>query len=301
MDFSSKDSFPDLASGLPKNQHDEVGDLTRSFSVLMENLHHNILELMEASRAKEYMQGELAAARDIQLGILPPIALAPEKSNFSSSAFLDPAKEVGGDLYDFFQTQDGRYALVIGDVSGKGVPAALFMAITVTLVRSTLGSGLNPAAAMDKINGLLQAHNPSQMFVTLFLGLYTPENGHFEYANAGHNPPYTIQRGSKSACGSLEGLSGPMAGIFPGIKYELFCRDLQSDELCLLYTDGVTEAADTELKLYEEARLKQYLEGNRDKAPKDLIMHLYEDIKKFRGAAEPSDDITMLAFARKTP
>jgi sigma-B regulation protein RsbU (phosphoserine phosphatase) len=300
MDFSSEAGFTDLASDLPKNQRDEVGDLTRSFSALVKNLRHNILELMEASRAKEHMQGELAAARDIQLGILPAKELASTNPSFSSSAFLDPAKEVGGDLYDFFQTPDGRHAFVIGDVSGKGVPAALFMAITVTLVRSTLGSGLNPAAALDKINNLLQAHNPSHMFVTLFLGLYTPENGHFEYANAGHNPPYTIQRGNKSACGSLEGLSGPMAGIFPGINYELFCRDIQKDELCLLYTDGVTEAADTELKLYEEARLKQYLENNRDEAPLDLIAGIYEDIKKFRGSAEPSDDITMLAFARNT-
>jgi sigma-B regulation protein RsbU (phosphoserine phosphatase) len=221
-------------------------------------------------------------------------------SAFSYAVFLEPAKEIGGDFYDFFQTEDGRYALVIGDVSGKGVPAALFMAVTVTLVRSILGSGLNPAEAMGKINNLLQAHNPSQMFVTLFLGLYTPENRRLEYANAGHNPPYTVLRESGKACAVLEGLSGPLAGVFPGIGYELFCRELREGEFCLLYTDGVTEAENAELQAYGETRLKEYLESRRGGSPQELVTGIAEDIRKVRGTAEPSDDITMLAFAANT-
>jgi sigma-B regulation protein RsbU (phosphoserine phosphatase) len=299
-DFSSKESYSDLAGDLPKNQRDEVGDLARSFSALVENLHLNIQELMEATRAREHMRGELAAARDIQLGMLPSIAPARMDSTFSHAVFLDPAKEVGGDFYDFFETPDGRYAVVIGDVSGKGVPAALFMAVTVTMVRSILGSGLNPAEAMGKINKLLQAYNPSQMFVTLFLGLYEPENRRLEYTNAGHNPPYTILRENGKACAVLEGLGGPMAGVFPGISYELFCRELQKGELCLLYTDGVTEAENTTLEAYGEARLKEYIESRRGASPQELVTGIVEDIKNFRGAADPSDDITMLAFAVNT-
>jgi sigma-B regulation protein RsbU (phosphoserine phosphatase) len=252
---------------------------------------------MEVTRAREHMQGELAAARDIQLGILPALAPARVNSAFWHAVFLEPAKEIGGDLYDFFQTADGRYAVVIGDVSGKGVPAALFMAVTVTLARSMLGNGLNPAEAMGKINSLLQAHNPSQMFVTLFLGLYTPENRRLEYANAGHNPPYAISREKGKGCTVLEGLSGPMAGVFPGISYEPFYRELQEGELCLLYTDGVTEAENAELEAYGEARLKEYIEKRRGASPQELIAGITEDVRNFRGTAEPSDDIAMLAFA----
>ena len=147
VDFAAPDALdrlePLLSQGLPLERRDELGQLARAYAHLGGALAANIRNLMEATASKERMEGELSAAREIQMGILPPPDGAPEMCGFRASAFLDPAKEVGGDMYDFFVTGDGRRALVLGDVSGKGVPAALFMSMTVTLVRYALGSGLD--------------------------------------------------------------------------------------------------------------------------------------------------------------
>ncbi|MDR1945589.1 MAG: SpoIIE family protein phosphatase [Desulfovibrio sp.] len=297
IDFSAPDAGKTLALDLPLNRQDEVGDLARAFASMGDQLNRNIRAFMEAAGARDRMQGELNAARDIQLGILPPPESAPNVPGLSSYALLEPARETGGDLYDFFTVPDGRYAFVIGDVSGKGVPAALFMAVTVTLARFTLSAGDDPGAALGKINDLLQARNPGSLFVTLFIALYDPQNGRLEYADAGHNPPCLVGRDASVI--SLEGLSGPMAGIMPGLAYPSFTRDLREGELCLLYTDGVIEAVNAAMELYGEDRLLRYLRENGARTPQALLAGIFADIKKFRGEAPPFDDIAMLAFARR--
>ncbi|MDR2051050.1 MAG: SpoIIE family protein phosphatase [Deltaproteobacteria bacterium] len=296
-DFSAPDAASSLIRDLPLKRKDEVGDLARAFASMGERLNLNIRALVEASGARDRMQGELNAARDIQLGILSPPEQAPRGPELDSHALLEPARETGGDLYDFFTTPDGRYAFIIGDVSGKGVPAALFMAVTVTLARSVLNSGSPPGEAMNRINELLEAHNPSTMFVTLFLALYDPRSGRLEYANGGHNPPYLA--GGALPVRPLEGNSGPFVGVMPGLQYSSFTHTLSRGELCLLYTDGVTEAVNEKEELYGEERLLLLLREKRACSPQKLLADIFEDIKSFRGEAPPFDDITMLAFARR--
>ncbi|MDR3074006.1 MAG: SpoIIE family protein phosphatase [Deltaproteobacteria bacterium] len=297
LDFSSPQAGVDLARDLPLERQDEVGDLARAFAAMGEQLQRNIRARMEAAGARDRMQGELHAARDIQLGILPPPELSPNMHGLASYALLEPAREIGGDLYDFFTVPDGRQAFVIGDVSGKGVPAALFMAITVTLARFTLNGGDDPGRAMGRINELLQAHNPSAMFVTLFLGLYDPRTGRMEYANGGHNLPCLA--GGGGPVRFLEGRSGPLVGVMPGLCYTVFSHELQKGEVCLLYTDGVTEAVNTGEDLYGEDRLLSLLREKGGLSPRELLTDIFDDIQFFRGDAPPFDDITMLAFARR--
>ena len=277
---------------------DELGQLARAYAHLGGALATNIRNLMEATASKERMEGELSAAREIQMGILPPPDGAPEVCGFRASAFLDPAKEVGGDMYDFFVTSDGRRALVLGDVSGKGVPAALFMSMTVTLVRYALGSGLDPAAAMSQVNAMLEAHNPGNMFVTLFLALYDPQSGELSYANGGHCPPYIIDAASDAPPRMLDKLSGPLVGVMPDMEYTLFTDTLKEQETCLIFTDGVTEAMNSGKELYGEARLQDFLAAHRGASPRELLTLIFSELVRFRGEEPQSDDITMLAFCR---
>ena len=302
VDFSAPDALdrlePLLSRGLPLERRDELGQLARAYAHLGGALAVNIRNLMEATASKERMEGELSAAREIQMGILPPPDGAPEMCGFRASAFLDPAKEVGGDMYDFFVTSDGRRALVLGDVSGKGVPAALFMSMTVTLVRYALGSGLDPAAAMSQVNAMLEAHNPGNMFVTLFLALYDPKSGELSYANGGHCPPYIIDAASDAPPRMLDKLSGPLVGVMPDMEYTLFTDTLKEQETCLIFTDGVTEAMNSGKELYGEARLQDFLAAHRGASPRELLTLIFSELVRFRGEEPQSDDITMLAFCR---
>ena len=302
VDFAAPDALdrlePLLSQGLPLERRDELGQLARAYAHLGGALTTNIRNLMEATASKERMEGELSAAREIQMGILPPPDGAPEVCGFRASAFLDPAKEVGGDMYDFFVTSDGRRALVLGDVSGKGVPAALFMSMTVTLVRYALVSGLDPAAAMSQVNAMLEAHNPGNMFVTLFLALYDPQSGELSYANGGHCPPYIIDAASDAPPRMLDKLSGPLVGVIPDMEYTLFTDTLKEQETCLLFTDGVTEAMNGDKELYGEARLQDFLAAHRGASPRELLTLIFSELVRFRGEEPQSDDITMLAFCR---
>ena len=305
VDFSAPDALeklePLVARGLPLERRDELGRLARAFARMGKALAENIRDLMAATASKERMEGELSAARDIQMGILPPPDGAPEICGFSASAFLDPAKEVGGDLYDFFTTRDGRRALVLGDVSGKGVPAALFMSMTVTLVRYALDSGLDPAAAMTRVNAMLEEHNPGNMFVTLFLALYDPRTGELAYANGGHCPPCIVDARSDCPPRLLEHLSGPLVGVMPDQEYELFLDRLADGETCLLFTDGVTEAMNDNKELYGEERLMSFMAKHRNAKPKELLSLIFHDLLCYRVNEPQSDDITMLAFCRPDP
>ena len=302
VDFAAPDALdrlePLLSRGLPLERRDELGQLARAYAHLGGALATNIRNLMEATASKERMEGELSAAREIQMGILPPPDGAPEVCGFRASAFLDPAKEVGGDMYDFFVTSDGRRALVLGEVSGKGVPAALFMSMTVTLVRYALGSGLDPAAAMSQVNAMLEAHNPGNMFVTLFLALYDPQSGELSYANGGHCPPYIIDAASDAPPRMLDKLSGPLVGVMPDMEYTLFTDTLKEQETCLIFTDGVTEAMNSGKELYGEARLQDFLAAHRGASPRELLTLIFSELVRFRGEEPQSDDITMLAFCR---
>ena len=309
MDFSSSETENLIAKDLPITRKDEVGQVAEAFSRMGHKLSANIRDLMDTTAAKERMQGELNAARDIQLGILPPPDGAPRCVGFSAAAFLEPAKEVGGDLYDFFTTPDGRQAVIIGDVSDKGVPAALFMSMTVILARYALGEGLAPAAAMTRINNALSANNAQNMFVTLFIGVFDPASGRLDYANGGHCPPliWSEAASGAEAIGEISAqkqdllreitdLSGPVVGAIPDLDYALHTTLLEPGDICLLYTDGVSEAIDEADAFFGTDRIKDLVKAEQNIEPKQLLNNIYAEVVRFRGKAPQSDDITMLAF-----
>jgi sigma-B regulation protein RsbU (phosphoserine phosphatase) len=307
MDFTAPETEALFVQDLPTDRRDEVGGLARSFAFMGQALSRNIRELMATTAAKERIEGELKAAREIQMGILPPHQIlrlkdAAGRETVALAAHLEPAKEVGGDLYDFFSTADGRLALVVGDVSDKGVPAALFMAMTATLVRSALGAGLDPAAAMSRVNEILSANNPKSMFVTLFIGLLDPVGGGLDFANGGHCLPLIWRSGRGGEAGDsrvLSEKSGPLVGVMEEASYKLCRTRLEPGEIGLIFTDGVTEAQNIEGEFFGEARL---LELGRDFAraeqggPEDLLKALQAALIEFQGAAPQVDDITMLGF-----
>lgn len=301
LDFSAPDAATFAAEGLFTRRSDEVGQLARAFAFMGEALSRNVRALMETTAAKERIQGELDAARDIQMGILPAPDACPVRPGFSAHAFLEPAKEVGGDLYDFLTAPDGRQVFVIGDVSGKGVPAALFMAMVVTLCRYAVAQGLSPAEAMMRVNAQLAQNNPGCMFVTLFIAAFDPQTGVLEYANGGHCQPCVVGCEGTAPPFELEGISGPMVGAFEDVDYEGFTATLEEGQTCLVYTDGVTEAMNPALELFDMVRLHDVVAAHRASTPADMLTGVHEALLAFRGEAEQSDDITMLSFTRRKP
>lgn len=300
-DFSKEEAassqqkiLAEFSHDLPVDRADEVGQLAKAFANMGQALEINIKNLLQSQATTERMQGELNAARDIQLGILKENSTLPHDKNFSLSAFIEPAKEVGGDLYDYFSVNEKK-VIVIGDVSGKGVPAALFMAMTVTLLRYAMQAGLRPYEAMQKINDSLSENNPSCMFVTLFIGLLDEKTGEFEYANGGHCYPFIVNKNIHEVR-ELSHVSGPMVGVMENIRYTSAEAVLNSGDTLFLYTDGVTEAMNEAKALYDEKRLKAVLLENNAAGTDDLLQKIYGDILAYRGNAEQSDDITMLCF-----
>jgi sigma-B regulation protein RsbU (phosphoserine phosphatase) len=287
-----------LVEDLPLNRQDEIGQLAVAFAHMVGALDENIRKLKDTLAIQQRMEGELNAARDIQMGILPPPHGAPYCSEWSASAFLEPAKEVGGDLYDFFVAPDGRQAVVIGDVSDKGVSAALFMSMTVTLVRYALAEGLSCQEAMLRINERLAENNPSCMFVTLFIGLFDPVTGHLDYASGAHCPPFIVNPDPSIPVRALTDTSGPLVGAMEGMDYTACQAELAPGEYCLLYTDGVSEAMNETLELFGEERIAHTLDGLRNVSPEEVIQGVMEAVRIHRGTAAQSDDITMLCFQR---
>jgi sigma-B regulation protein RsbU (phosphoserine phosphatase) len=295
LDFSSADAEAFFDREPLSRRADEIGRLALAFQSMGRTIVAHVKAMLSAARTQERLAGELAAARSIQLGILPPPGAAGLAGGLAVSVFLAPAKEVGGDLYDYFVAPDGQVALVVGDVSDKGVPAALFMSMTVTLVRETMSTGqLSPAEAMTRINEHLTANNPKSMFVTLFVGLFDPLTGVLEYANGGHCQPLAV---GPQGLRKLEGLSGPMVGALDGLTYQAFTDRLAPDEILFLYTDGVTEAQNAAGGFFEQSRLEQVVLESAGRDPQGFNERVNEAVQAFRGDEPPSDDVAMLSFS----
>ena len=267
-------------------------------NVLSERMRANrdiILERMKDTLALEHLQKELAVANSIQLSMLPPGArLFPDRPEVQAYATMQPAKDVGGDLYDAFFAAPDRLFIAVGDVSGKGMPAALFMARTITQLRMEAVRRRSPAAVLEAVNRALCDGNDAGMFVTLFCGVLEIDSGKFSFANAGHNPPLFL--GVDGSCDFFQLKKGLVAGIIEGTRYPLDTRQLAPGDTLLLYTDGVTEAMNSADELYTEQR---FLDAVREKTwqdPRSLVDCVHAGITGFvRGAAQ-ADDITMLAL-----
>ncbi|WP_051305089.1 SpoIIE family protein phosphatase [Chitinilyticum litopenaei] len=293
-DFSAERTQTMPAALLDERQ-DEIGELARSFASMETALYRNVRTLLAVTGERERIEGELGVARDIQLGLLPKVFPAfPERPEIDLHATLVSAREIGGDLYDFFLAGD-TLNFTIGDVAGKGVPAALFMAITKTLMKTAGESCATPAAAVRQVNDHLARDNPNLMFVTAFNGVLDLHSGALRYANAGHNPPLILRADGR--CEVLRSVSGPALGAFEDMDYTGYAAQLQAGEWLLLYTDGVTEAMDGEGRLYGEARLlAQFAALAPQGSAASLIRALMADLALHAGGTDQSDDITLLAI-----
>jgi phosphoserine phosphatase RsbU/P len=273
------------------NEADEslLGGLSAHITVALERA-----RLIEAYVEKERMEEALKLAHDIQMNMLPKIFPPfPERQEFDLFAAIAPAKEVGGDLYDFFFIDNDHLCFAVGDVSGKGVPASLFMAVTKTLFRSTASNGGTPGEILARLNAEICRDNESCMFVTFFCGILNIRTGQVDYCNGGHNLPYYLHQRGVSP---LENLGGRALGLVMQSPYASGRMVLRSGESLLLYTDGVTEAMNQSEEVYSDQRLVQFLGTNRGSAPRQIIGDLIGDVRQFAGGAAQSDDITVLAL-----
>ncbi len=272
---------------------DEVGRLTEAFVFMRESLRKYISELTEATAQKERMESELKIAHDIQMGILPKVFPPyPARNEFDIYATIKPAREIGGDFYDFFFIDDEHLCFVIADVSGKGIPAALFMALTKTLIKTKAAMGLTPDRIVSRVNEDLCISNDMNMFVTVFCGILDVRTGEVLYTNGGHNPPL-ILRGSGEAA-YLEKSGEPIVGVLDDVQYSTRSIFLGHGDSLFLYTDGVTEAMDVEDRLFSEERLLKELLRHRGESIDHLTLSIMKAIVDYAGDAAQSDDITMM-------
>jgi len=248
------------------------------------------------------IEGELKAASAIQMGLLPRrFPEPPDHRDIEMYAFLEPAREVGGDLYDFVFLDNDRFAFVVADVAGKGVPAALFMAMTREVIRAAMqryGENLDRvfAEANAKVaasSADMSAEGADMMFVTVFVGVLHLSSGQLSYVNAGHDWPILL--GADTRATALGGDSGTPLGALDDFHYQVQRRELAPGDVLLLYTDGVTEAQNSARAFYGEARLKSALNAPRSRAPKAVVEQVHDDIRRFVAGAEQFDDITLLA------
>jgi sigma-B regulation protein RsbU (phosphoserine phosphatase) len=276
---------------------DEIGFLTHSFNQMAVGLKEREkirgeLEISKSEQAR--LEGELQAGHEIQMAMLPE--KFPEADKFSLYAIYHSAKEVGGDFYDFFGLPDGRMAFVIGDVSGKGVPAALFMANTSVALRMSCPHAKDPASALSAANDTLAKHNPTNMFVTVFLVYYDPETGKCDFASGGHNPPIIIRKDGKTEY--TPEVTGCVLGPFEGMEFENSSFTLGIGDAISLYTDGIPEAHSPDKVLFSEERYEKLLTDNRNGSVKDICELTLKTVMEYQQSNQ-FDDITMLMWKRE--
>lgn len=274
---------------------DEIENLFCAFRQMEQDINQYIEDITFVTAEKERIGAELNVATQIQADMLPGIFPAfPERKEFDIYASMDPAKEVGGDFYDFFLIDADHLALVIADVSGKGVPAALFMVITKTLIKNQMMMGKYPKAVLEAVNNQLCENNEAEMFVTVWLAVYEISTGKVTAANAGHEYP-AIRR----AGGSFELFQDPHGFVLAGmedVRYKEYGFELHAGDTLFVYTDGVPEATDAGHTLFGTERMLEALNAKGDANPMELIEEVKEEIDRFVGEAMQFDDITMLSL-----
>ena len=288
-----------LSEQLPGiTQSDEIGKLAQSVYQMEINTKNYVDNLTAVTAEKERISTELNVATSIQAGMLP--ALYPKfagRDDFEVCAVMDPAKEVGGDFHDFFFIDPTHLAIVVADVSGKGVPAALFMVIAKTLIKNRTLLGGTPGEILTDVNSQLVESNESGLFVTAYLAILDLETGELLSANAGHEHP-ALRRadGSYELIVSRHNIA---LCAMDGIEYRTNSSTLAEGDSVFLYTDGVTEATDSETELFGDERLMSALNKNPAASPDEVVNNVRQAINEFVGEAEQFDDITMLAFKLK--
>jgi sigma-B regulation protein RsbU (phosphoserine phosphatase) len=268
-----------------------VTAIASSAAIAIENA-----RLYQVAVEKGRMERELQMAREVQASLLP--RETPQVSGWEFAACWQPAREVAGDFYDYIPLDGGQIGLVIADVSDKGMPAALFMALTRSIVRASVGRAPSPADGIAHANRLICADSTSGMFVTLFYALLDPASGEFTYVNAGHNPPLLCKQ---SDCADRSGptqlaRTGMVLGVLEDAPFEQHTLHLDPGDLVLLYTDGVTEAMDAQEQEFGMERLQRVLLGQRDAPAAGVVATLEGAISDFAASAAPFDDIAMVVL-----
>lgn len=242
------------------------------------------------------IQNDLDIARKIQQSILSTdFNLQPGQNAFEIFATMNAAKMIGGDFYDFFMVDNRKLGFLVADVSDKGIPAAIYMAVSHTIMRATALRGLSPAECMDYTNNLLGKDNVESMFVTAFYGVLDLDTGAVRYCNAGHNPPYLINGNGEVI--AAESTHDMVVGVMDGVDYHEAEIQMKKGERFFLFTDGVTEALDLKGEFYMEARLEEVLENTQHLSARELVAKVSMNLSQFTEGASQSDDITMMAVA----
>ena len=287
----------ELEAGMKSSRHeDEITILAIQFVQMIRELETYMQNIQAVTADRERIATELNVATNIQASMLPNIFPAfPERDEFDLFASMTPAKEVGGDFYDFFMTDENHMALVIADVSGKGIPAALFMVIAKTLIKNHTQMGKPPEIALRDANNQLCEGNSESMFVTAWLGLLDLVTGDLSFSDAGHETPFILR-----ADGEVELLKPrrkvPPLAIMDGLKYRENHAQLNVGDSLFLYTDGVPEATDANEELYGMERLEAFLRLHTSDAPQNLLEAVHENVNQFVGDAPQFDDLTMLGM-----
>lgn len=272
---------------------DEYAQIASAFNSMTDDIKFYIDNTKELTKEKANRKAELNIASGIQKGFLP--ASDCDYPDCNIHAMMMPAKDVGGDLYDYMSLGNGKYLTVIADVSGKGISAAMFMSVTLTLIRQFAKLGLQPNKILEKTNDALSENNTELLFVTAFVGIYDSKTKKYVYSNAGHNHPFILKNKIKS----LEGGKGLLLGLYEGEKYTNATVTLSAGDTLFLYTDGVNEAVNPENQFLGDQRLKDLLMEYHPSNKGDLVHYIFNAIQEFSNNAEQHDDITMLALTVK--
>ncbi|MEH6568239.1 MAG: SpoIIE family protein phosphatase [Halioglobus sp.] len=278
---------------LPRIQgEDEVARLILAFSAMKKNLKTFVSDLENATAARGRLEGELAAAREIQMAMLPQAGEATENTDtYALWATVKPAKTVGGDLYTYYCDDSGQLFFALGDVSDKGVPAALFMAKTISHIQQFSRAFIEPGSGMALLNNALEAGNSNCMFVTLFFGVVDFNTHALHFASAGHTPPCVLRDGKAYPVAQE---SGPALGLAPDQEYPLNVFQLQSGDRIAIYTDGIDEAFNDQAKMYGTERLESELEKTAENTVAEVGARIIRSIDEFAGVQPQSDDISLM-------
>ena len=280
---------PDIHTG------DEIESLSGAMSDMFAGMKKYMSSLVSVTREKERIGAELNVATSIQASMLPRIFPAfPGRKEFDIFATMDPAKYVGGDFYDFFMLDDNTIGLVMADVSGKGVPAALFMVISKTLIKNRCQVSRSPADVLNYVNDQLCEGNDGDMFVTVWLAILDINTGKGMAANAGHEHPAIRRKGGKYELDVYR--HSPAVATMEGMRFREHPFELNPGDSLFVYTDGVPEANNENGEFYGTDRMIECLNADPEATVHELLVEVREDIRKFAGPAEQFDDITMLAF-----
>ncbi len=278
---------------LDESGSDEFALIASSFNKMNDEIDTYLENIKNLSTAQERQHAELDIASRIQQDLLSPNEFHTDDCEIF--AMMRAARNVGGDLYDYYMLDDGRVYFVIADVSGKGIAASLYMAVTLMVMRQTAISGKNPADILKETNNILSTKNENLFFTTAFVGIYNPENRVLIYSNAGHNPTYILRDKPEV----LSGAKNIVLGLYKDEPYTEDKIILEAGDILFMYTDGVTDAINGKKEFFGDGRLKETLDKFRPSHEENIVRFVSRTLKDFAGDAEQHDDITMLSLTMK--